>query len=476
MGKGYARLSAQDGSYLAFEAAGSHAHITAVAVFEMGPLLAGSGGLDIERIRRHVESRLPLLPHYRQRIAFTPVQRHPIWVDDPRFDLRYHVRHTGLPQPGGDADLKELTSRISSQPLDRDKPRWEIWFVEGLSGDRFAAVAKVHHSLVDGVSGVNVLMSLLSPTVDDVLEPAARWKPQAPPGLLDFLKDGVTEGAGFGASALRTASGVLSSPRKTFDDVARGAMSAWETLAGGLTRPAETPINQPIGSQRRVDWVSLDLGQVRDVRKRLDGSLNDVVLTIVTGAVRSLLQKRKVPLRGLDYRVTVPVDVRTGPVDPGVANKVSAWFLSLPVAERNPKRRFEKISAETRRLKKAKAEDGVDLFLRFADWSGSSMLPSGFVNLVGMLRPYNLIVSNIHGPAFPLYLLGARLNAFYPHLPLFKNQGLAVAAMSYLDKLNVGLIGDWDLMHDLADFKGHIEESVEALWVAAGGAPPASMP
>jgi WS/DGAT/MGAT family acyltransferase len=471
VGKGYARLSALDGSYFTFEATGSHAHITAVAIFEMGPLLAGSGGLEIERIRRHVESRLPQLPHYRHRIAFTPMQRHPIWVDDSRFDLRYHVRHTGLPQPGSDADLKELAGRISSQQLDRDKPLWEIWFVEGLRGDRFAAVAKVHHSLVDGVSGVNLLTSLLSPSDDGVLEPATRWKPRPPPGLLDFLKDGVTEGVGFGASALRAAADALSTPRQSVEEVARGAVSAWETIVGGLTRPAETPINKPIGDQRRVDWVSLDLAQVRDLRKRLDGTLNDVVLTIVTGAVRSLLRKRRVPLRGLDYRVTVPVDVRKGPLDAEASNRVSAWFLSLPVAERDPKRRFEKIRQQTRRLKRTKAENGVDFFLRFADWSGSSMLPSGFVNLVGMLRPYNLIVSNIHGPEFPLYLLGARLNAFYPHLPLFKNQGLAVAAMSYLDTLNVGLIGDWDLMHDLADFADHIEESVEGLRVAANGDP-----
>jgi WS/DGAT/MGAT family acyltransferase len=469
VGKGYTRLSAQDSSFVAFEGTGSHAHITAAAIFETGPLLAGSGGLDIERIRAHVESRLPLLPHYRERLAFTPLQRHPIWVDDDRFDLHYHVRHTGLPQPGSDDDLKEMTGRISSQQLDRGKPLWEIWFVEGLRGDRFAAIAKVHHSLVDGVSGVNVLTSLLSPSTDDTIEKAPRWKPRKPPGLVDFVTDGVAAGAEFGASALRVATDVISRPIETLDGVARGAVSAWETLAAGFTRPGSTPINRPIGDQRRVDWQTLDLVQIRDLKKRLDGTLNDIVLTVVSGAVRRLLKARRVPLRGLDYRVTVPVDMRAGTLDPEVSNKVSAWFLSLPVAERDPKRRFQKIRGETRRLKEANAADGVDFFLRFADWSGSSMLPSGFMGLVSVLRPYNLIVSNIHGPDFPLYLLGARLNEFYPHLPLFENQGLAVAAMSYLDRIYLGLIGDWDLMPDLSDFAGYLAESVEELRAAVDG-------
>jgi diacylglycerol O-acyltransferase len=472
VGKGYERLSAQDSSFVIFEGAGSHAHVTAVAIFETGPLLADSGGLDLVRMRAYIGSRLHTLSRYRQKLSYTPLQRHPIWVDDPRFDLRYHVRHSALPQPGGDAELKELAGRVASQALDRDKPLWEIWFVEGLTGDRFAAIAKVHHSLVDGVSGIGVLTSLLSPTPDAEIEPAPAWKPRPPPGVVDFFSDGLLSGTEFSVSTARALADVVTSPRRVAGSVSQGAVAAWETLVGGLGRPPSTPINQPIGDQRRVAWKTLDLAELRDLRKRLDGSINDVVLTIVSGAVRRLFRKRRVTLRGLDFRITVPVDMREGQLDPDVGNKVSAWFVNLPLGERDPKRCFDRIRNQTRRLKQKKAADGIDLFLRLADWSGSTLLPSGLVNIVSMLRPYNMIVSNIHGPQVPLYLLGARLTGFFPHLPLFENQGMAVAAMSYLGKIHFGLVGDWDLMPDLEEFAGHLDEATAELREAANGGRP----
>ena len=467
MGKGFERLSAQDSSFVIFEGSGRHIHVTATAIFELGPLLAKHGGLDMQQVRAHIGSRLHLLPHYRKKLAHTFFQRHCIWVDDPRFDLAYHIRHAALPRPGGDRELKEVTGRIASQPLGRDKPLWEIWFVEGLRGDRFAAVAKVHHSLVDGVSGVGVLTSLLSPTAETTIAPTPKWKPQPAPGILDFLGDGVSRSAEFSVSFVRTLADAAASPRETIDNVAEGAGAAWETLSAGLVRSADTPINQPIGDQRRVDWKTLDLAQVRDIRKRLDGSINDVVLTIVSGAVRQLLRRRRVPLKGLDFRLAVPVDIRDGEADLESRNKVSNWFVSLPVAQRDPKRRFERIRAQTRRLKSLNAARGVDLFMRLADLSGSTLLPSGLVGIVSLLNPYNMIVSNIRGPEFPLYLLGARLTEFYPHLPLFDGQGLAVAAMSYLDKIHVGLIGDWDLMPDLAEFALDLDAAASELYAVA---------
>ena len=469
VGNGFERLSAQDSSFVMFEGGGSHAHVTAIAIFETGPLLAEAGGLDLERMRAHIGSRLHTLPRYRQKLAHTFVQRHPIWVDDARFDLHYHVRHAALPQPGGDAELKELAGRVASQALDRSRPLWEIWFVEGLTGDRFAAIAKVHHSLVDGVSGVGVLTSLLSPTEAAEFEPALPWTPRPAPGVFDFLSDGLARGAGVSVATAQTLADALLRPRRTAESISEGAVAAWETLVGGLTRPPSTPINRPIGHQRRVDWTTLDLAEVRDLRKRLDGSINDVVLSIVAGSLRRLFKKRRVRLRGLDFRVTVPVDTRSGQPDADVANKVSAWFVSLPLAERDPKRRFDGIRSQTRRLKQTNAADGIDLFLRLADWSGSTLMPSGLVNVTSLLRPYNLIVSNIHGPQFPLYLLGARLIEFFPHIPLFENQGLAVAAMSYLGKLHFGLIGDWDLMPDLGDFAEGLDAATAELRDAANG-------
>jgi WS/DGAT/MGAT family acyltransferase len=461
--KAYEKLSAQDSSFLRFEGLGARAHVTAVAVFDAGRGSAESGRLDVERMRAYIGSRLHLTPRYRQRLAFTPVQRHPIWVDDAGFDLSYHVRHAALPQPGDDAQLKEFVGGLTSQPLDLDRPAWEIWLVEGLSGGRFAAVAKIHHSLVDGVSGMGVLTSLLSPVAEDVIPAAPPWKPRSRPGTLEFLADGARGGVQFSAATARDLGGLVWNPRRTAASVAEGATAIWETLSSALTRPGATPFNASAGAQRRVEWCALELAEVRDLRKRLDGSVNDVVLTVVTGMVRRLLRRRRVRLKGLDFRVTVPVNMRSGPQDADRANKVSAWFLSLPVAEPDALRRFERVREQTRRCKELQAAEGFDLLWRFADWSGSPRLGNVLADLASLVQPYNMIVTNIHGPDVPLYLLGSRLSGFYPTLPLFANQGLAVAALSYLGRICLGFTGDRDLMPDLAEMPEHVEAAVREL-------------
>lgn len=442
--------------------------MTAVAVFEGGGRAAeATGALDMDLVRAYVASRLHLLPHYRQRLAATPVQGHPVWVDDPDFDLACHVRHAGLPAPGDHARLKELAGRIASQPLDRSRPLWELWFVEGLAGGGFAAIAKVHHCMVDGVSGVGVLQALLSPDAHQPVEDPQPWTPRPAPGTLAFLADGVAGGAEFSASLVREAAGALVSPRATLGRVLGGAGAAWLTLKSGLVPPSDTPLNRPVGQQRRAEWTSLDLHEIRDLRKRLDGSINDVVLSLVAGALRRFLQERGVRLRGLDLRVVVPVDMRGGSVDLSVGNRVSSWFVDLPVGESRPIRRFERIRAQTRRLKRAEAAQAIDGFMRFADWTGSTRLTFLGVNLIGALRPYNLIVTNVHGPQFPLYLLGAPLREFHPLLPLFERQGLALAAMSYLGRISFGFSADWSVVPDVHRMPALLAESLVDLRTAA---------
>jgi len=309
----YERLSAQDSSYLKFEGSGANIHVTAAAVFDAAPLIEQGRGLPMERIRSLIESRLHLLPHYRQRLAYTPLQRHPIWIDDADFDLFHHVRHAALPQPGSESQLKEFAAHIASQPLDRTRPLWELWFVEGISGQRFGMIAKIHHCMVDGVSGVGALSALLSPTPQTEVEPAPHWKPRPPPGVLEFVTDSVLNGAALSTSVLGTLTDGLLNPRRGAGRLADGATLAWETLRAGFTSPADTPLNRPIGFQRRVEWKVMDLESVRELRKGLDGSINDVALTIVSGAVRRLMKRRRVRLGGLDFRVVIPVDMRTGP-------------------------------------------------------------------------------------------------------------------------------------------------------------------
>ncbi len=467
----YQRLSAQDSSFVKFEAEGSHLHVSAIALFDPlpAPQSAGeqAGGLDIARIRAHIESRLHLTPHYRRRLSFTPIQGHPIWIDDERFDPSYHVRLVALPAPGNAEQLRNLAGQLVSQPLDMQRPPWEMWFVEGLEDGGFALIAKVHHCLVDGVSGVGFLSAVLSPTPETEIEPGPRWTPKPHPGILDFLSDGIAQGASLGLSTLQALGSGLLRPLESAETLLDTAAMGWSSLRAGLTPPAEIPLNEEIGRQRQLDWRTLDLREVRDVRKRLDGSVNDVVLAVVAGGLRSFLRRRRIKLSGLDVRIVVPVNTRTGDEDAALGNKVSAWFLSLPVGERDPRRRFQKIHAQTLELKRTSAESGVDAFLEFADWAGSTRLTFWGVKLANWARPYNMIVTNVHGPQVRLYLLGSLMRDFTAQVPLFRNQGLSVAAMSYLGKINLGITADRDLVPDFMHFGDALEEAFAELKAVA---------
>ncbi len=449
----YVRLSAQDSSFVMFEGAVTHMHVSAVAIFEMDEASREHGSIDIERLRAYVASRLPVLLRYRQRLAFTPIQRHPIWVDDDRFNLAYHVRHTGLPAPGSEEQLKDLAGRIMSQQLDRTKPLWETWFVDGLEGGRFAMISKVHHCMVDGASGVGLMQAMLSPSPDEDFDAAPTWVPRPRPGKFELLIDeAVRRMQQPPAAAFQAVKRALERPSETSTRVAENARAMWQALNTGLRAPANTPLNRPIGTHRRVEWCSVDLADIKDVKKRLDGTVNDVVLTIVSGAMRRFLRQRRVALAGLDFRVVVPVNMRKGPDDMDAANRVSAIFLSLPIDEKDPLRQFQRIRTETSRLKDSKAAHGIDLFNRFTEWTRSDLLTYWGTRLANTFRPHNMIVTNVAGPQFPLYLLGSRLEVMYPQLPLFENQGLGVAVMSYSGKVSFGLIADWDLVPDLGSF------------------------
>ncbi len=459
---GYDRLTAQDASFIMFEGPGTHMHVSAVAIFELGSLANSHGGLDIERLRSYVESRLPTVPRYRQRLAFTPIQRHPIWVDDSRFNLRYHVRHTALPSPGSEHQLKDLAGRIMSQQLDREKPLWEMWFAEGLEGGRFAMITKIHHCMVDGVSGVELMTALLSASSETDFDPAPPWVPRRAPSTGELLIDTAVRGLSRPIAAARALRRALRRPSEASSSVVQGAEAVWQALSAGFRLPSNTPLNRPIGTHRRIDWRSLDLAEVKDLKKRLDGTVNDVVLAVVTGALRRYLRGRRVALRGMDFRIVIPVSMRSAD-ETAVGNRVSAMFLSLPVDERDPLRRFAKIAAATRRIKESRAAEGIDLLTRMAEWSGSDLLTYWGVRMASTVRPYNMIMTNIPGPQFPLYLLGARQLEIHPQLPLFENQGLGVAVMSYMGQVHFGLIGDWDLLSDLAAFARAIDASFAEL-------------
>lgn len=462
----YEKLSAQDASFLVFEGPATHMHIGGTTLFDLGPLRAPDGGVDIERIRRYVGVRLHALPRYRQKLHFVPLTDAPVWVDDPHLNLDYHVRHACLPRPGDVAQLKALAARVMSQKLDRSKPLWELWIVEGLSEDRFAMILKTHHSVVDGVSGVDLVGTLLRPDDDPSIPSSPPWRPRRAPSPAELLRAEwarvARTPAEFGALLQRA----WAAPEALRDRVQRTITASLSTLSAGLRIPAATPMNREVGPYRRFDWTSFDLAEVKAVKNALGGSVNDVVLAVVAGAVRRFLEHRRCPAEAMDYRVVVPVSVHAEGAQAHGGNRVSAWMLSLPIDVDDPRERFNRVRVTTEALKRSRQADGIEFFTRIAEYAAPIMTLG--VRLAARLEPYNLIVTNVPGPQQPLYLLGSRMLAGYPQVPLFERQGLAVALLSYAGELHWGVNADWDLVPDIGRFTQAIEESFSELRAALG--------
>jgi diacylglycerol O-acyltransferase / wax synthase len=449
----YERLSAQDSSFVLWERRETPMHVGAVAILDAAPLATADGGIDTERILKHVESRLHRLPRYRKRLAFTPIEGHPVWIDDVHFDLGYHVRRTALPRPGTEAELKSLVARILSQRLDRDRPLWEMWIVEGLDGGRFALVTKVHHCMVDGASGMNLLTLLMSPSADEPAVAAPAWSPELEPTALELLAAESARRTRLGGELAAAALRAAADPAAAWARISEAGHAIAEAIDAGLRHPGATHLNRPIGPHRRVDWLGLDLSAAKQVKERLGGTLNDVVLATVCGALHHFLGGRREWNTRLDYRIVMPVNMRPAGDERAGGNCVSAYFLSLPIAEADPRLRYEAIHAATAALKGSHAAEGIDLLTQLADRVGGTLMTRLGGLFIDRLRPYNLIVTNVPGPQFPLYVLGARLLELIPQLPLFEQQGLGVAALSYCGKLQVGLIGDRELASDLGSLR-----------------------
>jgi WS/DGAT/MGAT family acyltransferase len=458
--RGFERLSALDASLLALEDHDAHMHIGGVALFDAGPLWKPDGGIDIDAIREFVLSRLHLVPRYRQRLAWTPLERHPIWVDDQRFNILYHVRHTSLPHGAGDRELKRLAGRIFSQALDRGKPLWEMWFVEGCGERRFAMIAKVHHCMVDGVAGMELMRHLLRPRPDPALPPREPWIALPPPRRERLLLDAALRPA---RAVARDAWRALRAPRaalRAASDAAAGLVAS----ARASLRPAPpTPLNAAIGPHRRLDWLYTELELVREIRGRLGGTLNDVVLAVVTGAVRRYLEERHVRVEDLDFRVLVPVSLRPrGTAEEATGNQVSLLVARVPIDERDPRERLRRIAAATVELKTSRQAMVTPALARIAEWT--------WPGLVGLLaraavasRRYNLLVTNIPGPREPAFLLGARQLQVFPAVPLFHGQSVAIGLLSYEKGLHWGFDADWDAMPDLHDLVLAVEAELEEL-------------
>jgi WS/DGAT/MGAT family acyltransferase len=460
------RLTSIDASFLHQEGPASHMHIGGVLLFE-GPPPAFPDYLD------HVRGRLHLVPRYRQKLATPPLQSgRPVWVDDPNFNLEYHVRHSALPAPGTEQQLFVLAARIASQRLDRSKPLWESWLVEGLDRDRFALIFKTHHSLVDGVAGVDLATVLLDietmpPSLADGLEP---WRPQPEPSAAELLFAGAR---GFVGTALRLFERGLEAavnPAETVSKLAEAAEGVGEIVWAGLNPAPETPLNVPIGPHRRFTVVRQELADYKEVKDALGGTVNDVVLTVVAGALARWLRARGVRTQGLQMRALVPVSVRTSSDRGTLGNRLTAMRGPLPVYISDPVARLRFVSRAMDGLKESKQALGAAAIARVNNLAPPTILAQAS-RLQFSTRLFNLLVTNIPGPQFPLYVLGRQLRDLFPLAFLPSNHALAVAIMSYNRGIDYGLLADYDALPDLDVIASGISEALAELQAAARGKP-----
>jgi diacylglycerol O-acyltransferase / wax synthase len=458
------RLTALDSTFLHLEQAdGVNMHVASCMIFE-GEIPSYDDFLEA------IESRLHVVPRYRQKLAFVPYnQGRPVWVDDPHFNARYHVRHTALPRPGSEQQLKNLAGRVFSQQLDREKPLWEIWLVDKLEGDRFALLAKTHHALVDGISGVDIT-TVLFDAAPDAAPPPPPERPFVPrpiPSDAQLLAEALLERATLPTEIARGVRATMRGPRRVANRLVED-VSAVSALAGGGLNPApSTPLNVAISPHRRFDWVVADLDRFKAIKNTLGGTINDVVLSAVSLALGRWLRDRGFPTTDLTLKAMVPVSVRADVERGALGNKVAAMWAPLPVWSQDPVETFALVHAEMGQLKESGQAVGATVLTDLSDFAPPTIM-SQAARLQSRQRFFNLVVTNVPGPQFSLYLLGRRLQATQPMVPLAKNQALGIAIMSYDGKLHFGLNGDYDAMADIAYFGSDLRAAIADLAEAAG--------
>src|SRR5436190_8670029 len=459
------RLTALDSAFLHLEDhSAAHMHVASVMVFQ-------GKAPTLQELVEHLVGRLDKVPRYRQRLAFVPLgQGRPVWTDDPHFNPYYHVRHTALPKPADEAALKRLAGRLFSQRLDRSKPLWEIWLVQNMSGGRFALVAKTHHALVDGISGVDITTVLF----DTAREPAAPTAPASPwsakplPGQAKLLGEALVERATVPGEMGRGARAVMRAPRKAFNQVKEAIESIGATTLEGINAPAPpSPFNVNIGPHRRYTFLDADLAQFKAIKDSLGGTLNDVVLASVSLALGRFLRSRGHDTDGLVLKAMVPVSVRTKSQRGALGNQVAAMWAPLPVGVENPAECLHKIAKSMEVLKNSGQAVGAQVLTNLAGFA-----PPTILSQAARLQPrqpfFNLVVTNVPGPQFPLYLLGRRLDVLYPVVPLAQRQALGIAVMSSDGHLGFGLLGDYDALPELELIAQELKKSAAALARAAG--------
>jgi diacylglycerol O-acyltransferase / wax synthase len=468
------RLSPLDASFLHIENDVNLMHIGSVGIFE-GP------APSFDELRARLEGKIPLVPRYRQRVREVPLALgRPVWVEDPHFNIDYHVRHTALPSPGGREQLRNLVSRVMSQRLDLSKPLWEWWMVEGLEDGNWSLISKAHHALVDGISGTDLLAVALEESPD--AEPAAPtdWAPPPEPSQLRLVAGTVAEYAASPAEQLRAVRSWARAPRRMAGQVAIQVAGSVKGLASmtGLARPrATSTLVGDIGPHRRYAWAATTLDDIRTIRKVLGGSVNDVVLTAVTRGYRELLLAHGEDVDGRTVRTLVPVSVRKPDERGTYNNRVSAVFAELPVGLADPMDRMAEIRAQMDRLKVSGQAVAAETLTSLSGFAPPLLLSIGTRAAFTAARrskrtPIETVTTNVPGPQQSLYAAGRRMLTAYPYVPLASPVRVGTAIFSYDGNLSFGVTADRDDEHDVDDaamLAAGIEAGLEELLVAATG-------
>ncbi|MDX6680582.1 MAG: diacylglycerol O-acyltransferase / wax synthase [Solirubrobacteraceae bacterium] len=459
------RLTAIDASFLHQEGPDSHMHVGALVVAQ-GPAPGYDDFLD--SIRR----RLHLVPRYRQRLTFPPASSgRPLWTDDTDFSLEYHVRHTALPAPGSHEQLMNLCARVFSQQLDRTKPLWEMWLMEGLEDGSFGLLTKAHHAMIDGIAGVDLATVLFDlgpePTpIDEDLEP---WVPDPAPNPIELLGAGAAGMAKASLSVTAKALSKLRTPERALAEARVALEGVGEIAWAGLNPAPPTPLNVEIGPHRRFAGVVSELADFKSVKNAFGGTVNDVVLAVVAGALRRWLQSRGVRTEGMELRALVPVSVRSQDERGAAGNRIAAMRGPLPVWVDHPVERLAVVRHAMDDLKESKQAIGAEVLTSVQMFAPPTVLAQASrVNF--STRLFNLLVTNVPGPQFPLYVVGRRMLSVFPIAFLPKNHALSIAIMSYDGAMNFGLLGDYDAMYDLEAFGAAIETSLAELVALAASA------
>ncbi len=463
----YERLSALDAAFLQLEDQNAHMHVGGIIMMDASALTLPHGGIDFELLRVHLEAAVLQAPRLKQRIERVPGFRHPVWVEDPHFRLDYHFRHTSLPRPGSMLELNRLAGRVFSQRLDRDRPLWEMWVVEGLEGNRFALIPKIHHCMMDGIGAVGLMAALAGARRTAALptDPPPAPKPTRSElwwGEVKHRLSGVQD-------TVRSARFAMEKAREGdtshAGDIARGLGDA---VKNGLTQVTSTPINpEQLGPHRRFETLRMNLKDVKTLKNQLGGTVNDVVLTIITGACRSYLARRGVNLSNIErFRALVPANMRVTVPSPNgqdLGNRVAFMLPSLPLDENDPIKQHKRVCAETQHHKKESNElVGTEFLEKLDDGLGLGLMAASF-RLAIARRAFNIVATNVPGPPMSLSLFGAKLLGVYPLVPLFTHQALGIAIFSYDGGLYWGINADWDAIPDLHSLVQDIEEAFELL-------------